>query len=165
MRTFVLVALVASVSAIKIEWPSVASCGEGTKDAISGDVRACDHNSKNPSMLDGSQISHNHEGYITNPTSADHQYTTNVQTDVDGISSENLMTAEEIVNSWPSVNEQTSALVQLNARPPHKCTEPGHGNPVSCDDDDFNETNSGMLPKDEAGFKPVKVIMGGPLVG
>ena len=73
------------------------------------------------------------------------------------------MTAEEIVNSWPSVNE--SSLVQLNARPPIKCVDPIHGNPISCDDDDINESNRGQLPKDEAGFVPVKVIPGGPLIG
>ena len=71
-----------------------------------------------------------------------------------------LMTAEEIVNSWPS----TSRLIQLNTefRPAIKCKDPDHGNPVSCDDDDINQTNGSPLPKDENGFLPVKIIEGGP---
>jgi hypothetical protein len=38
--------------------------------------------------------------------------------------------------------------------------DPVHGNPISCDTDDI--TDYSALPKDENGFTPVKVVVGGP---
>ena len=55
--------LLANASAVKMSWPSVARCAEGQR---SDDLDACDHNSKNGEQLDGTRVSHNHLGFVTN---------------------------------------------------------------------------------------------------
>ena len=52
--------------------------------------------------------------------------------------------------------------VQIAARPPIKCIDPVHGNPITCDWDDIDKTNRDPLPKDALGFTPQKIIEGGP---
>lgn len=59
--------------------------------------------------------------------------------------------------------------VQLHAeyRPPIKCKDPNTGNPISCDWNDIDESNSAPLPKKGGiieGKTPVKEVNGGPLV-
>ena len=54
--------------------------------------------------------------------------------------------------------------VQLDARPPIKCIDPVHGNPITCDVDDIDKTNRDPLPKDALGFTPQKIILGGPSI-
>jgi len=59
--------------------------------------------------------------------------------------------------------------VQLDAefRPPIKCKGPVMGNPVTCDWNDIDESNSAPLPKKGGlieGLTPVKEVVGGPLV-
>ena len=48
--------------------------------------------------------------------------------------------------------------LQISFRPPIKCIDPIHGNPISCDHDDIDSTNDQPLPKDENGFTPVKEV-------
>ena len=126
MRAFVLAALFASASAVKLnsEWPSVARCGEGNNNAISSDDFACDHNSKNPTVVEGSltddRFQHSQPGYSTQvqignewPSVARCESRTTESTDEFACDHNNvnphphdgsvLMTAEQIVNSWPSV--------------------------------------------------------------
>ena len=127
MRVFAIAALFATASGVKLnaEWPSVAKCGEGQNGAVSSDDFACDHNSKNPTVVDGSVTDHRFQ--YANPG-----YYTQVQT------------AE-----------------QINFRPPIKCKDPVHGNPISCDHDDIDASNE-ENPKNEMGETEVKVIEGGP---
>jgi len=44
-----------------------------------------------------------------------------------------------------------------------KCKDPVHGNPITCDHDDIIAW--GALGKDENGFTPTKVVLGGPSFG
>ena len=99
-----------------------------------------------------------------------------------------VQTAEQIVNSWPSVarcgartdestdefacdhnnvnphpHDGTFVAVDAAFRPPIKCKDPVFGNPISCDDDDIGDRNSDM-PKNEMGVTEIKVIEGGPNV-
>ena len=53
---------------------------------------------------------------------------------------------------------------EVSYRPPIKCICPKTGNPISCDWDDIDESNWHPLQKDENGFRPVKVILGGPSI-
>merc|ERR1712046_135376 len=75
MRAFVIAALFASASAVKLnaEWPSVARCENGNNGPVSSDEFACDNNSKNPTVVDGS---------LTDPRyqSSNPGYETQVQT-------------------------------------------------------------------------------------
>merc|ERR1712046_569852 len=51
-------------------------------------------------------------------------------------------------------------------RPPIKCFDPKTGNPISCDWNDIDETNSGPLPKKGgiSGLTPTKEVPGGPTI-
>merc|ERR1712167_534326 len=64
--------------------------------------------------------------------------------------------------------DQSWNFVQVSEefRPPIKCKDPIHGNPITCDHDDIEPgVNDAPLGKDaESGLTPVKVIEGGPLV-
>jgi len=55
---------------------------------------------------------------------------------------------------------------ELAYRPPIKCFDPKTENPVSCDWNDIDETNSAPLAKKGglSGLTPVKKVPGGPLV-
>ena len=126
MRAFVIATLFASASAVKLnaEWPSVAKCGEGQNGAVSSDDFACDHNSKNPTVVDGSVTDHRFQyanpGYETQvqtsaqwPSVARCDSRQTESTDEFACDDNNVnpkphdgsvvQTAEQIVNSWPSV--------------------------------------------------------------
>jgi len=53
MRSIAIAALLATASAVKLSWPSVARCAPGQ---ISTDFHPCDDNSKGPHHLDGTQV-------------------------------------------------------------------------------------------------------------
>ena len=67
-----------------------------------------------------------------------------------------------------TVGSQDWSYIQTDDkfRPPIKCKDPIHGNPITCDHDDIEPgVNDAPLPKKaDSGLTPVKVIPGGPLV-
>ena len=146
------------------QWPSVARCPPGK---ISTDSDACDDNSKGPHHLDGTQVQI--DGSDT------------VLFSLDGA---RIQTAVE----WPSVarcppgkistdsdacddnskgpHHLDGTQLQLNYRPPIKCMDPTTGNPISCDWNDIDDTNSAPLAKKGgiSGLTPVKEVPGGPTI-
>ena len=178
MKAYLFAALLASTSAVKLQWPSVARCEPGH---ISSDSDACDHNNNMEHAHDGTavqiveswpSVARCQPGHISSDSDAcDHN--NNMEHAHDG-------TAVQIVESWPSVarcqpghissdsdacdhnnnmeHAHDGTNVQLTFRPPIKCIDPIHGNPISCDDDDINEDNWSPLPKNEKGLTPVKEI-------
>ena len=65
-----------------------------------------------------------------------------------------------------TVGDHDSTYVQTEFRPPIKCKDPVHGNPISCDHDDIEPgvNDAPLGKKADSGLTPVKVIPGGPLV-
>ena len=53
MKAYVLVALLATSQAVKLNWPSVAKC---TGDHISSDSNACDHDNRMEHAHDGTTL-------------------------------------------------------------------------------------------------------------
>eukprot|EP00356_Strombidium_inclinatum_P013718 CAMPEP_0170493570 /NCGR_PEP_ID=MMETSP0208-20121228/14117_1 /TAXON_ID=197538 /ORGANISM="Strombidium inclinatum, Strain S3" /LENGTH=200 /DNA_ID=CAMNT_0010769517 /DNA_START=1 /DNA_END=603 /DNA_ORIENTATION=+ len=184
MKSYIIAALVASSTAVKLNWPSVARC-DGSH--ISSDHDACDHNNNMehahdntalqiveswPSVArcDGSHTSSDHDACDHNNNMPHAHDDTTIQTS----------------SQWPSVarcqpghtssdhdacdhnnnmeHAHDDTTLQLSFRPAIKCKDPIHGNPISCDHDDINESNWNDLPKDDKGITPVKEVVGGPLV-
>ena len=130
------------------QWESVARCKPGV---VSSDSKPCDHDNRTPHNLDGTTVQVGWESVAkckAGQTSSDKQ-----PCDHD--------------NRMEHKHDGTvgKTLVQLNAeyRPVIKCKEAGHGNPVTCDYNDVTELNDSPAPKDENGFTPTKVVLGGPL--
>ena len=185
MKTFVVAALLASAQAVKLNWPSVARCAPGQ---VSSDSNACDHNSKGPHPLDGTAVQLEEQwpsvarctpGQVsTDDHACDHN--SKGPHKLDGT------TAVQLEEQWPSVARCTpgqvssdsnacdhnskgphaldgTTFVQTEFRPPLKCKDPVHGNPITCDHDDLTPDTLAPLPK-EKGLTPVKVVVGGPTV-
>merc|ERR1740139_102053 len=148
MKSIVIAALFASTNAVKLEWPSVARCNPGQ---ISTDSWPCDDNSKGPHHLDGTQVQI--DGSDT------------VLFSLDGA---RIQTSD----SWPCDDNSKGphhldgTTLQLEYRPPIKCFDPITSNPISCDWNDIDETNSGDLPKKGglSGLTPTKSVPGGPTI-
>ena len=133
------------------EWPSVARCNG---DHTSSDINACDHDNR---------MAHKHDNVVTLQTNQEWPSVArcngdHTSSDINACDHDNRM-AHKHDNV---VTLQTNNMVQLSEeyRPVIKCIDPVHGNPISCDHDDI--TSFAPLAKDENGFTPTKVVLGGP---
>merc|ERR1719263_1065078 len=149
MRSFVIAIFLASTSAVRMTWPSVARCPEGQE---STDEWACDNNAKGPHSLDKPT------GFLQ----LRQQWPSVARCAEDQVSSDETPCDH---NSKGFRTLDHTEDVQLEARPPIKCIEPLHGNPISCDADDINSDNDAPLPPKGGlgGKRPTKIIVGGPL--
>ena len=182
MKTAIFFLLAASTQAMRLQWESVARCVPGQ---ISSDSKPCDHDNHTPHNLDGTTIQTNWEsvarckpGVISSDSKpCDHDNHTphnldgtNVQTNWESVArckagqtSTDSQPCDHHNNMDHSLDGTVGHLVQLQEeyRPVIKCKEANHGNPVTCDYDDI--VDDAPAPKDENGFTPTKVILGGPL--
>ena len=188
MKTQILVALIASTQAIQLHssWESVARCKPGQ---VSSDSKPCDNNSSGAHNLDGTTIQTKWESVarckagqvstdlqpcddtINNNHPLDGTVGHLVQTKWESVArckagqvSTDLQPCDDTINNNHPLDGTVGHLVQLEYRPAIKCIEGSHGNPISCDHDDITSLNDQPLPKDENGFTPTKVILGGPMV-
>merc|ERR1711934_165685 len=163
MKSFVIAALFASTNAVKLEWPSVARCNPGQ---ISTDSWPCDDNSKGPHHLDGTQVQiDSSDVALFNLDGA------RIQTNEAWPSVARCNPGQISTDSWPCDDNSKGphhldgTQLQLEYRPPIKCKDPSTGNPISCDWNDIDESNSAPLPKKGGlieGHTPVKEVFGGP---
>ena len=192
MRAIILAALVATSTAVTLrqmsadvsvaQWPSVAKC---TKDQISTDSHPCDHDNRMEHNHDGTAIQTGaawpsvakcgKDGISTDSHPCDHDNRREHNHDGTTIQTE---------EAWPSVakcgkdgmstdshpcdhdnrreHPHDGTTLQLEYRPVIKCIDPIHGNPISCDHDDIADWSADA--KDENGFTPTKIVLGGPSV-
>ena len=125
------------------QWPSVARCNAGD---VSKDSAPCDHDNR---------MEHPHDGTVLQTAS---QWPSVARCNAGDVSKDSAPCDHD--NRMEHPHDGTT--LQLQYRPPIKCIDPIHGNPVSCDHDDIMDWSA--LPKDENGFTPTKIVPGGPLV-
>ena len=145
MKTFAIVALLASVQAVQLRWPSVARCAEGQ---VSKDGNACDHNNNGVHPLDGTRVQ------------LDARWPSVARCAPGQVSKDG--NACDHNNNGEHPLDGTTAI-QLEYRPAVKCKDPKFGNPISCDEDDLSAAVLEPLSKVK-GLTPVKVVVGGPSV-
>ena len=145
-------------------WPSVARCAPGQ---ISTDWAACDDNSKGPHHLDGTQVQIDSSDVTL--FSVDGM---RIQTN-ESWPSVARCAPGQISTDWAACDDNSKGphhldgtQLQLEYRPPIKCFDPKTENPISCDWNDIDDTNSAPLPKKGgiSGLTPVKEVAGGPSV-
>ena len=142
------------------EWPSVARCRDGQ---ISTDREPCDQDNRTTHRHDNTANSKREFSAIylgAEWPSVARCRDGQISTDREPCDQDNRTTHRHD-NTVASSRE----FIQLSEewRPVIKCKDPIHGNPITCDHDDI--TAWGALPKDENGFTPTKVVLGGPSYG
>ena len=131
------------------KWPSVARCTAGQ---VSTDSFPCDHNNTMEHPLDGTVVQ----------LQSGKKWPSVARCTAGQVSTDDFPCDHN--NTMEHPLDGTVIQVDSSYRPPIKCHDPIHGNPVSCDWDDITKMNRAPIKANEFDYTHQKIVPGGPRV-